>query len=132
MWEKYCMMYFDQSKTVKSWSSEELIIPYYYEGDKRYHRYYPDFVVEWASGGVTMIEVKPKKETSPPTGNKRTKRFISEAFTYIKNVNKWEAANEYCQDRKWKFEIWTEVELEAKGIKPKSTKRLKPYKKKAK
>ena len=33
---------------------------------------------------------------------------MTEALTYVKNMNKWEAANEYAKDRKWKFEIWTE------------------------
>lgn len=130
MWEKYCMMFFDKDKRIKKWSSEEIIIPYLYEADKKYHRYYPDFKVTWASGNVSLIEVKPNKETKPPTGNRRTKRYINEGFTYVKNVNKWEAAAEYCKDRNWHFEIWTEVELEAMGIKPKSTKRLAPYSRK--
>ena len=130
MWEKYCMMYFDNEKRVKTWSSEEIIIPYLYEADKKYHRYFPDFLVHWSNGSTSLIEVKPNKETMPPTGNKRTKRYITEGFTYVKNVNKWEAAAAYCKDRKWAFEIWTEIELEAMGIKPKSTKRLKPYSRK--
>jgi hypothetical protein len=29
-------------------------------------------------------------------------------MTYVKNINKWEAANEYAKDRGWKFVIWTE------------------------
>lgn len=122
------MMYFDTSSDVKQWSSEEVVIPYLYEVDKRYHRYFMDFAVVWKNGQTSLIEVKPKKETMPPKGQKRTKRYINEGLTYIKNRNKWEAASEYCKDRKWNFEIWTEVELEAKGIKPKSTKSLKPLK----
>lgn len=128
MWEKYCMMFFDKSSEVKTWSSEEVVIPYLYEVDKRYHRYFMDFKVTWKTGKTSLIEVKPKKETAPPTGNRRTKRYITEAYTYIKNQNKWEAAAEYCKDRNWKFEIWTENELEKMGIKPKSTKALKPMK----
>lgn len=129
MWEKYCMMHFDTSKKVRQWSSEEVIIPYFYEGDGRTHRYFPDFLVKWSDGSTSLIEVKPKKETLPPKGGKRTKRYINEAYTYVKNMNKWEAADEYCKDRKWKFEIWTEVQLEQMGIKPKSIKPLKPLKK---
>lgn len=128
MWEKYCMMWFDKSDRVRLWSSEEIIIPYLYEVDKRYHRYFPDFVVHWARGGTSLIEVKPKKETAPPTSARRTKRYITEGLTYVKNRNKWKAAEEYCKDRNWHFEIWTEYELDILGIKPKSTRPLKKFK----
>lgn len=130
MWEKYCMKYFDESSDVKYWSSEEIIIPYFYEADKKYHRYFPDFKVTWKNGKTSLIEVKPKKETAPPTGNRRTKRYITEAYTYVKNQNKWKAADKYAKDNGYNFLIWTEVELESMGIKPKSTKPLKPYKRK--
>lgn len=124
------MKYFDESSDVKHWSSEEIIIPYFYEADKKYHRYFPDFKVTWKNGKTSLIEVKPKKETVPPTGNRRTKRYITEAYTYVKNQNKWKAANKYAKDNGYDFLIWTEVELESMGIKPKSTKPLKPYKRK--
>jgi hypothetical protein len=120
------MKHFDLSDEVKSWSSEEVVIPYLYEVDKRYHRYFMDFKVTWKDGTISLIEVKPNKETSPPTGQKRTKKYINEGLTYIKNVNKWDAANEYAKDRGWRFEIWTEIELRAMGILPKPIKRLKP------
>jgi len=132
MWEKYCMMFFDSSTKVKFWSSEEVVIPYLYEADRTWHRYYPDFKVWWADGSISVIEVKPKKETAPPAGKRRTKQYMKEAYTFIKNVNKWEAAKEICKDNKWNFEIWTEDDLDKKGIKPKSTKSLKPYRRKAK
>lgn len=126
MWEKHCMQYFDSSSDVISWSSEEIVIPYLYEADKRWHRYFPDFKVNWKDGSTSLIEVKPNKETSPPTGSRRTKQFINEAFTFVKNQNKWEAANEYAKDQGWRFEIWTEIELRAMRILPKPLKKLKP------
>ena len=132
LWEKYCMTFFDESSQVKSWSSEEIMIPYQYDVDKRYHRYFPDFFVVWSNGKKSLIEVKPFKETRPPTGTRRTKRYINEGLTYVKNQNKWDAAVEYCKDNNYKFEIWTEKELDALGIKPKSTKPLKPYTRKKK
>lgn len=132
LWEKYCMMFFDESNSVLEWSSEEIIIPYYYEVDRKYHRYFPDFKVRWSNEVTTLIEVKPHKETKPPIGNRRTKRYITEGYTFVKNQNKWHAAEEFCKDRKWKFEIWTENELDKLGIKPKSTRPLKPYSRKKK
>jgi len=127
LWEKSCMMYFDKSGDIKSWSSEEVVIPYMYDIDKKYHRYFMDFKVTWKDDSVSLIEVKPNKETIPPKKlNTRNKKYMTEALTYVKNMNKWEAANEYAKDRKWKFEIWTEIELREKGI---MTKPLKPLKK---
>jgi len=69
-WELRCMNYFDQSETVLKWSSEELAIPYISPIDKRWHRYYPDFVIqvldEQNRVKTVMIEVKPEKQTKPP------------------------------------------------------------------
>lgn len=127
------MKYFDTSPNILSWSSEETIIPYLYEVDKSWHRYFIDFKIQWKDKSTTLIEVKPNKETQPPKKiNTRGKRYINEALTYVKNVNKWKAAEQFAKDRGWKFEIWTEVELKSKGIMPKSTrplKKLKPYRK---
>lgn len=134
-WEKYCMLYFDKSPEVVSWSSEEIVIPYLYDADHRHHRYFPDFVVTWNTGKTSLVEVKPNKETKPPTGTRKTKKLITEALTYVKNMNKWEAATEYCKDKGWRFEIWTEIELRLMGILPKQPKPMKklkpmaPYKK---
>jgi len=120
------MQFFDSSSDVVNWSSEEIVIPYLYEADKRWHRYFPDFKVTWKDGSTSLIEVKPNKETTPPTGQRRTKQYINEAFTFIKNQNKWEAANEYAKDQGWRFEVWTEIELRAMRILPKPIKKLKP------
>jgi len=51
---------------------------------------------------------------------------------YVKNQNKWKAADNFAKDRGWKFVVWTENTLERMGIKPKSTKPLKPYTKRKK
>jgi hypothetical protein len=123
---------------VKGWSSEEIVIPYFYEADKRYHRYYPDLKII-LEDRILLVEIKPNKETKPPIGQKRTKRYINEALTYVKNMNKWEAASSYCKDRKWEFQIWTEETLYSMGIMTKPMKKvpgklkpLKPYRRKAK
>ena len=64
-----------------------------------------------------LIEIKPKKETTPPKSRKKTKRYLNEVMTYIKNTSKWEAAEEYCADRGLIFQIWTEETLKGMGIK---------------
>ena len=69
-WELRCMNYFDQNENVLKWSSEELAIPYISPIDKRWHRYYPDFVIQMLDEQnrvkTVMIEVKPEKQTKPP------------------------------------------------------------------
>ena len=40
-------------------------------------------------------------------------------MTYVKNQNKWDAANEYAKDRGFEFQIWTEHTLQKMGILPK-------------
>ena len=113
-WELRCMNYFDQNENVLKWSSEELAIPYISPIDKRWHRYYPDFVIQMLDEQnrvkTVMIEVKPHKQTKPPAPRKR-KRYIQEVKDWGINTSKWKAAQEYCADRKWEFKILTENEL---------------------
>lgn len=132
LWERQVFRWCDDNPKVKRWSSEEVIVPYLYEVDKRYHRYYVDVKIVYESGKTVLVEIKPDAQTRPPTGARRTKKYISEGYTYVKNMNKWEAANEYAKDRGWEFQIWTEKTLESMGIMPKAMKPLKPYRKKKK
>ena len=129
LWEKSVFSWCDSNPKVKSWSSEEVIVPYYYEADKRYHRYFPDLKIVFEDRTL-LVEIKPEKETVPPTGPKRTRKYINEGFTYIKNMNKWKAANEYCKDRGWEFQIWTEKTLQEMKLLtkpvPGKLKKLKP------
>ena len=110
------MNYFDRNPNVLKWASEELAIPYISPIDKRPHRYFPDFIIQVVSQDgskkTIMIEVKPEKQTKPPEKKKRTtQRYIEEVKTYGINTAKWEAAIEYCADRKWEFQILTEREV---------------------
>lgn len=119
LWERNCMRYFDDNPNVLKWSSEEVIVPYKSPLDGRYHRYFPDFLIRIKNKQgqleTIMIEVKPYKETKEPKPQKRlTKNYLYEVRTWSINKSKWEAAIEFCKDRKWKFMIITEKEL---GIK---------------
>jgi len=125
MWEKWCFMWCDENNSIVEWSSEEIVIPYYYDVDKKYHRYFIDLKIKFAEGTVLLIEIKPEKQTKPPVGKRKTKQYIKESLTYVKNMNKWNAASEYAKDRGWKFEIWTERELENLNIMPKSANKIK-------
>jgi len=116
LWERKCMLIFDENPNVTKWASEELAIPYMSPVDRKKHKYYPDFIVEMKNKeGVVetlMIEVKPKKQTEPPKKPKRqTKRFLNEAKTYLTNQAKWDAANAFCERKGWRFKILTEKEI---------------------
>lgn len=137
LWEKYVFIWCDTNPKVKAWSSEEVVIPYYYDVDKKYHRYFPDLKIVMENKTI-LVEIKPDKETKPPTGERRTKRYLNEGMTYIKNMNKWKAAEEFCKDRKWDFQIWTEDTLREMGLLQKTMpgklkkplKKMAPYRKK--
>jgi hypothetical protein len=119
LWERNCMIYFDQNPNVLNWSSEEIIIPYKSPIDGKWHRYFPDFVIKvrnkYNQTETYVIEVKPYKETKEPEIKKRiTKQYLYEVQTWGINSAKWNAAKEFCDDRKWKFKIITERELKIK------------------
>lgn len=115
-WELKMMQYFDSHPEVVRWSNEEHIVPYKSPVDRKFHRYFPDFVITKKNGETFMIEVKPAVQTKPPKKPERmTKAFKERVITYAINEKKWEAAREYCADRGWKFEIMTEKELYPHG-----------------
>ena len=128
MWERYCFRWCDESSEVKYWSSEEVVIPYFYDVDKKYHRYFMDLKITFTNGKTILVEIKPEKETLPPKRPDKSKRYINEAMTYVKNMNKWEAASKFAKDNNWGFQIWTEKTLTKMGIMPKQIKPLKPLK----
>ena len=47
----------------------------------------------------------------PKTPKRKTPRFVQEVRTWGVNKAKWEAAIEYCNDRKMEFKILTEDHL---------------------
>ena len=117
LWERKFMVYCDQSDNIIEWGSEEVIIPYVSPLDGRIHRYFPDFYikVKQASGKLKkfIIEVKPKKQCSPPNlnPNRRTKRWISEVRTWGVNEAKWKSAVDWCDNNGMEFKILTEDDL---------------------
>ena len=126
LWEFKFFRAIDDHPDVVWWASEEYIVPYMSPIDGRVHRYFPDVVFcKKTPEGKTetiMIEIKPQKQTMPPDIKKKnatpsgriSRRYLNEVKTYGINEAKWKAAQRYCQERGWKFEIMTEVEL---GIK---------------
>jgi|TARA_B100001564_G_scaffold309543_1_gene280650 hypothetical protein len=119
LWELKFMKYCDSNSNILEWGSEEVIVPYRSPIDNRYHRYFPDFYIKVKENTGTIkrmiIEIKPQKQCIEPKVQKRkTKSYVYQVCEYAKNQAKWEAAKEFCEDRKWEFKVLTENEL---GIK---------------
>lgn len=113
-WETRFAIWCDKNPQIIKWNSEETIVPYISPLDGRVHRYFIDFKIKTVNNKTYLVEIKPKAQTLPPQGTKKTKRFLAEAKTYMVNQAKWEAATKYAKDRNWEFMVLTEYEL---GIK---------------
>ena len=115
LWERKFMVYCDKNENVLEWSSEEIALPYKSPLDNRIHRYFPDFYIKVKEGNKIqkyLIEIKPKKQVrEPKIQTKKTRSYIYEVTEYAKNQAKWKSAQEFCEDRQWKFKIITEDEL---------------------
>jgi hypothetical protein len=115
-WEFLCMSSLDRDPNIISWSSEELIVPYFDPVKGKMRRYFPDFMIQTRNvkgqTEIRMIEVKPLSQSIKPTrGKKRDKTFMNEAMTYVTNNAKWTAARAFCAQRGWIFQIVTEKDL---------------------
>lgn len=118
LWERQVFKWCERNPQVLRWSSEETVIPYKCKTDNRIHRYFVDVKIKLDTGETYLIEIKPKKETiAPKKPARQTKKYVTEVMTYVKNQSKWEAAEEYCMQRGWKFVVWTEDTLKSLGIK---------------
>lgn len=113
-WELTFMSYVDKHPDIKKWASEEIIIPYISPLDQRIHRYYPDFWIEKNNSEIWLIEIKPKKQCSPPIikeSKRKNSRYLKETMTFMINQAKWKATREFCNKKNWKFYVMTEEDL---------------------
>ncbi len=118
LWERQAFKWCEGNSRVRAWNSEEVVIPYKCKTDNRIHRYFIDLFIEMDNGDCILVEIKPKKQTTAPKKpSRKTKKYINEVTTYIKNTSKWTAANDFAQHKGWKFQIWTEETLKNLGIK---------------
>jgi len=112
LWERKFCKYLDGNKLITKWGFECISIPYMSPIDNKKHMYIPDFIVESSISGnksITLIEIKPKKQTKDPKTRKRIN--LKEAITYSINEAKWKSAKVMCESNGWQFKILTEEEL---------------------
>ena len=113
--ERRFMVYCDTNPGIVQWASEELPIRYYNPIDKKYHRYFVDFIIKTDKNKKMLIEIKPSRQiTRPKPPKKKTRSYMRESFEFIKNQAKWKAATAYAEDNNAVFKIINEKELGVK------------------
>lgn len=107
--------FFDHNKAVLQWNSEEVVVPYVSDLDGRLHRYFVDI---WAKikgkdkVNEYLIEIKPFAFTQePPQVSRKSQAYQRKCMEYIKNLNKWKAADKHARSKGQKFIILTEKDL---------------------
>lgn len=114
-WELRFLNWCDSNSGIKFFSSEETIVPYMSPVDNKQHRYFVDFKIVTSAGKTFLVEIKPHVQTLPPVkSSRKTKRFLTEASTFLVNQAKWEYAKRYASARGWEFVVLTEYDI---GIK---------------
>jgi hypothetical protein len=115
--ERDFFLFFDNNPNVTAWVSEGIVVPYYYEVDKKVHKYYIDLIaaIKDTNGNTQkyLIELKPYAQTQPPTpkGNKKNSTVLYESLMWHKNQSKWKAASDYAAKKGMKFVVLTEKYL---------------------
>lgn len=118
--EQRIMYFLDNNDKILKWGYECFKIEYFNITDKKVHRYYPDFYFEEVDNDNQyrkfVIEIKPQKQTFPPkqpkiNNKKAYQRYIYEAYEFVKNQCKWEAAKDFCKKRGLEFKVITENEI---------------------
>ena len=94
----------ENNPKIKKWASEPITIKYISRFDEKEHNYYPDYIVETESGNHIIVEIKPYNQTIKPSIN--DSKWLKEQW--IKNTDKWNAANEFAHNHNAKFIIITE------------------------
>lgn len=111
LWERRFCKYLDENVNVSRWGFEQIKIPYLLESDNKIHTYVPDFIIETKNKQITVIEIKPLKQTKAPKIKKNKKYSIQECLTYSMNTSKWSSALKYCASKGWDFKILTEKDI---------------------
>ena len=116
-WELDVHKFLDRNPNVIKWGSEIVAIPYFKRMTGRMHKYYIDYYVKFkkANGDIVeeLIEVKPYAQTKEPKMTKRKKQqtYLYEKAMFETNVDKWRAAQDFCNKKGITFRILTEKDI---------------------
>lgn len=121
-WERKFAYWCDTNPNVLKWGSEIKAIPYIYSIDGTHHNYFPDF---WVSAldsenktKLLLVEIKPGSQVNKPrrSKNKTEQQYLTEVLTWVKNQDKWKAAELWSKQNGWQFVVLTEKELGIKYV----------------
>ena len=109
-WEEMFCIWCERNSNITQWSSESITIKYFNPISKTIRNYFPDFVVRTKDNQTWLVEVKPDKDTKPPTKPKRkTKKAMMNynyaMETFLVNDSKFKSAKAFCKERNWVFFI---------------------------
>jgi hypothetical protein len=81
--------------------------------DNKYHNYFPDYLVSLKNGSVYIVEVKPKAQLLKPEPPKRKTDKSLKSYkwayeTWVTNMCKKSAAEEFAKAKGWQFLLVTE------------------------
>tara|TARA_R110000772_G_scaffold65007_2_gene145147 strand:- start:719 stop:1195 length:477 start_codon:yes stop_codon:yes gene_type:complete len=119
-WERKFMIWCDKNTLVQKWSSEPVAIPYWSKLHNKQRTYHPDFYIKVLKHDGTidniLIEIKPHaqiQKPKPPTVNstKALKNYKFLAEQYVINRDKYIAAQQFANERGWRFVVMTENSL---------------------
>ena len=115
-WELKFFKWCDRNPFVEKWTSESVCLPYVSPVDGKMHRYFVDNTVHIREGDNVvkyLIEIKPHKQTRPPSthGNKKKTTLIHEHATWGVNQAKWTSAREWAKKNGYIFQIVTEKDF---------------------
>jgi hypothetical protein len=113
-WEIAYMMALDGSNLVHKWISEprNLTITYLNPVNNKVKTYWPDFLVQYVSGEIDIVEIKPAKESAPGKA-----ASLYDKLMLAQNIAKWQAAEKFAQRIGAKFRVVTEDQLFARKTK---------------
>lgn len=126
-WEYEFSKYCDITPEVLHWSSEPVAIRYWNLVTKKFHTYFPDYVIKIIKDGLVqrfLVEVKPKaqlkKPKAPKVNNiKSLKRYKKASETYVVNLCKIDAMKKFAEANGYKVLLITEDSNILKGGKRK-------------
>ena len=112
-WERKFCLYCERNPEIVSWSSESFSIKYFSLLDNKYHNYFPDYLVSLKNGSVYIVEVKPKAQLLKPEPPKRKTDKSLKSYkwayeTWVTNMCKKSAAEEFAKAKGWQFLLVTE------------------------
>ena len=114
-WEFVFMRTLDEHPGVQSWASESIQIPYRDPLTGRSTIYVPDFFVVYVDKNKTqhaeLIEIKPLNQMTLENAGKNNYNRAQ----VVKNMAKWEAANNWCKQQGIKFRVINENDIFHQG-----------------